>query len=584
MFYSVCTVYMWSKNYFDMVGYCNWCKGEIRTEWKLCSGCRLLSPEFIGIDITTFLSEERNKETNEILAPARGLTNYQRIKHLTQDVDLGISIPPILRSKRKGGLNSIIYDPKEWEKITNYWERFEQIRPGNYFFPDGSKLSISGNCVFHINGQILSGNLPILDIAEWLSNPLRSESIRYWNDLILLLDCTLTKLPILFRDEESWAKWVNDNSWRGIDYPWEIGRGASHLTARVPPFLLYIYEKYKSRYFDEEGEIVNMSIPEVIRENLDDLKLKKYGVLGENWANIFENHNLPKEYRKKTVPILIVSNHRFKLFIIKDEKPAICSVGNDPRDWRVLLTWALQPNGERGSELIQGLLMNWQKEESIWQPSKRQIISARLLHDEIVKLNDFSSLAPLEYDESTPGLFVKGISGFYYVISPTSEMKLKVDAIPGPYDIYRAYTIGIDLCIDPIIMDDIPFGDVAVSYLLALHNDEDSRRYIFTLDLFLTSLEKTDSKLDDDTFWETVESNYEKLLEEIQTPWPFDDDEIEAEIEQFEREQLAINLNEEYEYDKEMERMMEEERERLEEQLEAEFQDFCRNMALNGDD
>ena len=29
---------------------------------------------------------------------------------------------------------------------------------------------------------------------------------------------------------------------------------------------------------------------------------------------------------------------------------------------------------------------------------------------------------------------------------------------------------------------------------------------------------------------------------------------------------------------------MEEERERLEEQLEAEFQDFCRNMALNGGD
>jgi hypothetical protein len=200
-------------------------------------------------------------------------------------------------------------------------------------------------------------------------------------------------------------------------------------------------------------------------------------------------------------------------------------------------------------------------------------------------LNDFSSLAPLEYDESTPGLFVKGISGFYYVISPTSEMKLKVDAIPGPYDRYRAYTIGIDLCIDPIIMDDIPFGDVAVSYLLALHNDEDSRRYIFTLDLFLTSLEKTDSKLDDDTFWETVESNYEKLLEEIQTPWPFDDDgEMEAEIEQFEREQLAISLNEEYEYEQEMERRMEEERERLEEQLEAEFQDFCRNMTLNGDD
>ena len=582
MFLLFCTVYMWSRNYSIMVGYCNWCRGEIvRTEWKLCSGCRLLSPEFIGIDITPFLSEERNKETNEILAPARGLNNYQRIKHLTQEVDLGIPIPSILRSKRKGGINNINYDPKEWEKITNYWDRFERIRPGNYFFPDGSKLSISGSCIFHINDQKLSGNLPILDMAEWLSNPLRSDAIRYWDELTLLLDCTLTKLPVLFRDEENWAAWVNDNSWRGMDYPWRTGRGTVHLTCRVPPFLLYIYEKYKSKYYDDRLT-EQPSIPELIRENSDVLKLKEYGVLGENWTNIFENCNHPEEYRKKTVPVLIVSNHRFKLFTLKDEKPTTHSIGNDPRDWRILLTWALQPNGERGSELIQGLLMNWEKEESIWQPSKRQIVSAKLLHDEIVKLNGSSSLVPLEYDESTPGLFVKGTSGLYYVLSPTSGMKLKVDVVASPFDVYRAHLVGIDLCIDPIIMDDIPFGDVAVSYLLALGNDEDSRSYIFTLDLFLTSFERTDSMLEDEIFWETVEAKYEELLEDIQ--WPAIDGQTEAEIEEFEREQLAINLNQEHEYEQEMERRMEEERERLEEQLEAEFQDFCRNMALNGGD
>ena len=164
-------------------------------------------------------------------------------------------------------------------------------------------------------------------------------------------------------------------------------------------------------------------------------------------------------------------------------------------------------------------------------------------------------------------------------------MKIKVDVVPGAFDVNRASEVGIDLCIDPIVMDDIPFGDVAVSYLLALHNDEDSRRYIFTLDLFLTALEKTDSKLDDEIYWETVESSYEKLLEEIQTPFPFaDDGEMEAEIEQYEREQLAISLNEEYEYEQEMQSRMDVEREKLEEQLQADFEDFCRNLALQGDD
>ena len=228
--------------------------------------------------------------------------------------------------------------------------------------------------------------------------------------------------------------------------------------------------------------------------------------------------------------------------------------------------------------------MNWEKEEEIWHPSKRQLVSARLLHDEITKLGGNSSLSPLEYDESTPGLFVKGESGFSYVISPTSEMKLKVDVLPSASEIHNANSVGIDLCIDPIILDDIPFGDVAVSYLMALHNDLTSRKYIFTLDIFMKSVEQNDKKLEDEDYWETVEELYEVLLEEIHAGFPFEDDErLEAEIEQFEREQLAISIHEEYEYEQEMERRMEEERERLEEQLAADYDEFCRNIALQGD-
>ncbi len=563
-----------------MSQYCNWCKGEINENWKLCSGCQLLSPEFFGTDIRPFLSYDRNNETNIILSPARGLKNYQRIKNLTQEVELGIPIPPIFRSRRKGALSVLRYEPKEWEKILQHWDRFGEMRIGSYFLPDGSLLSIREKNVYCIDEYILSGNLPILDIAEWLSNPLRAGCIRYWGDFILLLDCTLTKLPTIMSNEEDWARWIQKNSWKGVDYPLKSFMGPAHVSSRLPPFLTYIYRKY--RLDDHETPE-----PEIIRENLDALKSKKYGIIGENWAKIYEmdKNDFREEYLKETIPVLIVSNYRFKLFTIKDGKPTTFLVGNDPKDWRKLLTWALQPSGNRGSELIQGLVMNWNEEKDLWMPSKRQVVSARLFHDEIVKLGEYSSLAPLEYDISTPGLFVKGKSGIYYVISSTSNMKIKVDAVPGPLYICKANKVGIDLCIDPIIIDDIPFGDIAVSYLLALRNDEDSRKYIFTLDLFLTSLFKTDWKLDDNTFWETVESSYEELLEEIQTPFPFDDDgEMEAEIEQFEREQLAICLNDEYEYEQEMGRRMNEERERLEEQLQSEFEDFCRNMEPQGDD
>ena len=101
----------------------------------------------------------------------------------------------------------------------------------------------------------------------------------------------------------------------------------------------------------------------------------------------------------------------------------------------------------------------------------------------------------------------------------------------------------------------------------------------------MTALEKTDSKLDDETYWETVESSYEKLLETVHAGFPFDaDEDMEASIAEFEREQLAIGLDEENEYEQEMQRRMDEEREKLEEQLQADFEDFCRNMALQGDD
>ena len=116
-------------------------------------------------------------------------------------------------------------------------------------------------------------------------------------------------------------------------------------------------------------------------------------------------------------------------------------------------------------------------------------------------------------------------------------MKLKVDALPNASEVHNAFSVGIDLCIDPIILDDIPFGDVAVSYLMALHNDLTSRKYIFTLDIFMKSVEQNDKKIEDEDYWETVEELYEVLLEEIHAGFPFEDDErLEAEIEQFERE------------------------------------------------
>ena len=79
-----------------MTKYCKWCAGKIPYELELCSGCLMLSSEFMGTDVRPFLSEKRNKEINRFLKPGRGLKIEQRIRHLVQEVNIPISIPPIL--------------------------------------------------------------------------------------------------------------------------------------------------------------------------------------------------------------------------------------------------------------------------------------------------------------------------------------------------------------------------------------------------------------------------------------------------------------------------------------------------------
>jgi hypothetical protein len=322
---------------------------------------------------------------------------------------------------------------------------------------------------------------------------------------MLLLDCILTTLPNIV-NEEAWAGWIKENSWRGVDNPCNDGGILADAGSRMPPFLEFIGRKYRSKGDDR-------TISEVMRGRIKEMAI--HGEIGTSWAEIFdENNDLFDEYRKKIVPVLVTHNHRLKLLVIDGKKPATCQVGNDPRDWRKLMTWAILPSGSEGSEFIQGLFMNWTTEYCLWEPSLRQIRSARLLHDEIEKLDKKSSLIPIDYSEENSGILVVGNSGISYVISAW-EMKLKVDAIPSIDDKDRAQSLGIDLCIDPLTSEDLPFGDIAVGYLLALHNDENSRNQIFTLDLFLQALDGTPTMFDEEKYWKTVEENYELLLESM---------------------------------------------------------------------
>jgi len=100
--------------------------------------------------------------------------------------------------------------------------------------------------------------------------------------------------------------------------------------------------------------------------------------------------------------------------------------------------------------------------------------------------------------------------------------------------------LGIDLCIDPLTSEDLPFGDIAVGYLLALHNDENSRKQIFTLDFFLQALDETVGILGEEKYWDTVEENYELLLESMDIRQGLDVEDMRNRIAELENEQEML--------------------------------------------
>ena len=566
-----------------MSKYCDWCSGKIPQELKLCSGCLLISHQFIGTDIRILLSEEKRKKVNNYLKPGRGLTNEQRIKHLTQEINLSIPIPKIFRSSRKDKTADLFYNSEEWGQLVEYFRRFQSLREGEYYFPDGSELSIQRNGEMFINAFRIRKKLPILDIAEWLSNSSRINEINDWNEFILLLDCIITDIPHI-TNQEHWVNWIQSWSWRGLDSPFEdVQNRFVFNDIRIPPFLEYIQKKYTKENDDRESF-------EAIRENIVTMEDESYGLIGKSWAKIYyENNDFAELYHKRTFPNLVTENYRLKFFVIDGGKPATYPIGNDPRDWRTLMTWSLFPPGSEGLELMEGLLMNWIDEDELWMPSKRQIKSARLLHDEIEKLGDNSSLKPVNYGDWDTGLLVVGSSGTNYVISPW-DMKLKIDAIPAIKYKNTAAEVGIDICIDPLLHPgEVPFGDIAVGYLLALRNDEISRKQIFTLDLFLDSIKSNEELVNDNKYWDIIGSDYESKIESIHVDWgEVMDEETENRIAEYELEQDMKRQEEEYENQKliDHESQLENDKMQVEiDELENQVQVFLENLNQfnNGD-
>jgi len=250
----------------------------------------------------------------------------------------------------------------------------------------------------------------------------------------------------------------------------------------------------------------------------------------------------------------VVLDHRLHLLVLRDGKPFPVPVTVDPKVWRVLVAYSLEPPGHPGAETMKHLFWCWSGEHENWMPSVRQVRSARMLREAIVGLGENSSLSPIMYSENTSAIPVRGKSGLFYLIFPSSEQcKFVVEAVPSEESLSKAKAGGIQICIDVAGGGDMPAGDIAVSYLLALRNDTTSRTAINTLDSLLWVIENTEPGKDElptAEWWHNITVNYAHFDEgdyddeyEEEEEEEFDEDfEIEPDpIEQFELPELGDN-------------------------------------------
>ena len=98
-----------------------------------------------------------------------------------------------------------------------------------------------------------------------------------------------------------------------------------------------------------------------------------------------------------------------------------------------------------------------------------------------------------------------------------------------------ALSMGIPVCIDSNSNKNLPPGDIAASYLLALRNDLTSRAAIVTLDHLLSLVQAKGkvimSKSDKERWWESVKDGYYCDDDEDEEDWEDEEEDDEFEFE-----------------------------------------------------
>ena len=525
-------------NLLGMAELCDCCGGTISGQTSKCSGCAALVRPFTGLLQSQLPTTDGRARMNSILAPHRGLSPEQRLVGLVDNAGSETELPKPFRTRRGPAVHWSEESCKLWAEVADSIRVYGRAIPHMPLpLPGGGLLMTDEDGKQHIDGTKLDRPLPLYDIAIWLSNPERAGAVADWSQFLLAMSCVVRPLRPL--QEEEWAGWMNNEGWPGIDSP------SAQISEPILGRLTHPFFKLIGKQCEQKPD-ERTSIGYIARDNPRLMEVFE-GSPSEAWLEILEHaeDEFGRLFRNMVAPRLVVLDHRLHLLVLRDGKPCPIPITIDPKVWRVLVAWSLEPPGHPGADTMQHLFWCWSGERENWMPSVRQVRSARMLREAIVGLGENSSVEPIMYSENTSAFPVRGKSGLFYLIFPASSepSKFVVEAVPNEEFLSKARTGGIQICIDVASGRDLPAGDIAVSYLLALRNDTTSRTAINTLNSLLYVIENSEPGKDElpiAEWWHNITVNYahfgEEDYDDEYEEEEFDEDfEIEPDpIEQFE--------------------------------------------------
>ena len=507
-----------------------WCGFSTSNFIHDCAVCSIVARGITGWPNWEIPDDSELQQTNAILNSGRGLTPEQRLLMLAESQTIDANLPRAFRSQRGQRQAWSQYASNLWKELASKISMHGNIGNLRLPLPGTGFITIHGEKgVIFIDEIRLTGPLPLLDIAIWLSCPDRVRLVSDWKLFLLAMSCcTRECTPGAI---ENWSEWFRHSTWQGVEPHMILQDGFTPESLRHP-YLKWI------------GLIEDQIFPDRNRRELVDgnlnIILDQGGITGEKWGEIVSGpaNGRSSILQQTTVPKLVVVNNRFCLLALNRGKPSAIPLVVDPRVWRLLISWTFSPPNTTEAKLLNGLFWSWNSQNEIWLPDVSERRSIQFLKDTVVALEDCSSLIP-EKTDGKNALRINALSGLTYLITPTaSAMKYTVRAIPHESMISDIDERGLSICIDSEASNSLPAGDVVVSYLLSLRNDVVSQNQIFTIGHLLVLLEmypNWQQKIHGNQNWwdELVESYnpeeaHEGLLEEEEDEY-WEEEEIQYE-------------------------------------------------------